>query len=206
MHEKNETIDPQMVLNAAKRQKHLVNSGATKPLPFRLKQLQTLKSAINKHEKDIMEALHKDLRKSEFESYSTEIGYMYDSIGHTIKKLRHWMKLKRVRTPLVHFGSKSVIYSEPYGSALIIGPFNYPFMLVMDPLVGAIAAGNCAVVKPSEFTPHVSAVIAKLIRDNFDGDYITVVEGGKEATSALIQAPFDVIFFTGSAPVGKLTP
>ncbi|WP_410771406.1 aldehyde dehydrogenase [Fontibacillus sp. BL9] len=197
-------IDPQVILDVVKRQKHLVNSGTTKPLSFRLRQLQTLKTAIGKHEKEIMEALHKDLRKSEFEAYSTEIGYMYDSIGYTIKKLKHWMKPKRVRTPIIHFGSKSVIYSEPYGSALIIGPFNYPFMLVMDPLVGVIAAGNCAVVKPSEFAPHVSAVIAKLIRDNFDGEYITVVEGGKEATSALIHAPFDVIFFTGSAPVGKI--
>lgn len=204
MQEINEMIDPQRVEDLVQRQKYLVNSGATKPLSFRLKQLQILKQAISEHEGDILAALHKDLRKSEFEAYSTEIGYLYDSIRHTIKNLKHWMKPKQVRTPVVHFGSKSVIYPEPLGSALIIGPFNYPFMLVLDPLVGAMAAGNCAVVKPSEFTPHVSAVIAKLIREHFDEDYIRVVEGGKEATSALIHAPFDVIFFTGSTQVGKI--
>ncbi len=204
MHEINEMIDPQMILHLIDKQKTLVTGGATRPLDFRLKQLQTLKQAISKYEGEIMAALQKDLRKSEFEAYSTEVGYLYDSIGHVMKNLKHWMKPKRVRTPIIHFGSKSVIYPEPYGSVLVIGPFNYPFMLVMDPLVGAIAAGNCAVVKPSEFTPHVSAVIAKLIREHFDEDYIRVVEGGKEATSTLIHAPFDKIFFTGSTQVGKI--
>ncbi|MEF2966442.1 aldehyde dehydrogenase [Paenibacillus sp. M1] len=204
MEEKNEIKDPRIALDLANRQKHYVRSGATRSLAFRIKQLQTLKAAVREHESEILEALHQDLRKSEFEAYTTELGYLYDSIGYTLKNIKRWMKPKRVRTPFIHFGSRSVIYPEPYGSALIIGPFNYPFMLVLDPLVGAIAAGNAAVVKPSEFTPHVSAVIAKLIRAHFDEEYIRVVEGGQETTSALIHAPFDVIFFTGSTRVGKI--
>lgn len=199
-----ETPHSGLVRDWIQQQKGIVGTGSTQSLAFRLEQLHKLKTAIRQHEPEIVEALHRDLRKSEFESYTTEIGYMYDSIGYMMKKLKRWMKPKRVRTPIMHFGSKSVVYSEPYGSALIIGPFNYPFMLVMEPLVGAIAAGNCAVVKPSEFTPHVSSVIAKLIRGHFDEQYIRVVEGGKETTSTLIHAPFDVIFFTGSTQVGKI--
>ncbi|WP_435923592.1 aldehyde dehydrogenase [Paenibacillus sp. DYY-L-2] len=199
-----ETMGAATIQSLIEKQKQMVSSGGTRSLSFRMKQLQTLRTAVKKHEKDIMEALRQDLRKSEYEAYTTEIGYLYDSIRHTTKNLKRWMKPKTVRTPVVHFGSKSVIYPEPYGSALIIGPFNYPFMLVMDPLAGAIAAGNCAVVKPSEFTPHVSAVIAKLIREHFDEDYIRVVEGGKDTTSELIHAPFDRIFFTGSTQVGKI--
>lgn len=199
-----EMMDAATIQSLIEKQKQMVSSGGTRSLSFRMKQLQTLKTAVRKHEKDIMEALRQDLRKSEYEAYTTEIGYLYDSIRHTMKNLKRWMKPKTVRTPVVHFGSKSVIYPEPYGSALIIGPFNYPFMLVLDPLAGAIAAGNCAVVKPSEFTPHVSAVIAKLIREHFVEDYIRVVEGGKDTTSELIHAPFDRIFFTGSTQVGKI--
>lgn len=199
-----ETPHSGLVRDWIQQQKGIVGTGSTQSLAFRLEQLHKLKTAIRQHEPEIVEALHRDLRKSEFESYTTEIGYMYDSIGYMMKKLKRWMKPKRVRTPIMHFGSKSVVYSEPYGSALIIGPFNYPFMLVMEPLVGAIAAGNCAVVKPSEFTSHVSSVIAKLIRGHFDEQYIRVVEGGKETTSTLIHAPFDVIFFTGSTQVGKI--
>lgn len=199
-----ETMGAVTIQSLIEKQKQMVFTGVTRSLSFRMKQLQTLKTAVKKHEKDITEALREDLRKSEYEAYTTEIGYLYDSIRHTMKNLNRWMKPKTVRTPAVHFGSKSVIYPEPYGSALIIGPFNYPFMLVMDPLAGAIAAGNCAVVKPSEFTPHVSAVIAKLIREHFDEDYIRVVEGGKDTTSELIHAPFDRIFFTGSTQVGKI--
>lgn len=204
MQEANETMGAETLQSLIEKQKQMVSSGGTRSLSFRMKQLQTLKTAVKKHEKEISEALRQDLRKSEYEAYTTEIGYLYDSIGHTMKRLKRWMKPKTVKTPAVHFGSKSVIYPEPYGSALIIGPFNYPFMLVMDPLAGAIAAGNAAVVKPSEFTPHVSAVIAKLIREHFDEDYIRVIEGGKETTSELIHAPFDRIFFTGSTQVGKI--
>ncbi|WP_339149955.1 MULTISPECIES: aldehyde dehydrogenase [unclassified Sutcliffiella] len=176
----------------------------TKDIDFRLQQLATLKKAVQKYEQELMDALKKDMGKSIFEAYGSEVGYIYDSIGFFMKNLKSWAKVKKVKTPLVHAGSKSLVYSEPYGTVLIIGPFNYPAQLVLEPLIGAISAGNCAVIKPSEFTPTVSGVLVKLIREFFDEEYVSIVEGAKEETSALIHAPFDYIFFTGSVEVGKI--
>ncbi|MDW8801578.1 aldehyde dehydrogenase [Clostridium sp. A1-XYC3] len=192
------------VLNTLEEQKKYFYEGKTKDIYFRINQLKKLKKGISENEKLIIDALYKDLHKPEFEAYATEIGYLYDSIGHFIKNLGKWARVKTVRTPRVHFGSKSYIYSEPYGSVLIVGPFNYPFQLVIEPLIGAISAGNCVVIKPSEFTTNVSKVVVKLIRENFDERYIKVIEGGKETTAALINSPFDYIFFTGSINVGKI--
>jgi aldehyde dehydrogenase (NAD+) len=180
------------------------HSGITRDIKFRIDSLNKLKSGIKKYEKDIIAALHNDLRKSEFEAYSTEIGFNLDSISYTIKNLRSWSRIKKVKTPIHQYSSKSYIMYEPYGTVLIIGPFNYPFQLLIEPLIGAIAAGNCAVLKPSESTPTVTATIKKLIEETFPKDYIRVVEGEKETTSALINSPFDYIFFTGSVPVGKI--
>ncbi|MBW7475841.1 aldehyde dehydrogenase [Paenibacillus oenotherae] len=193
-----------MALGIVRSQQEYVQSGSTRSVDYRLKQLELLKAAIKQHEALLIEAMHKDLRKSEFEAYATEIGFVYESIRYISKHLKKWAKVKLVRTPLVHWGSKSYIYPEPYGSVLVIGPYNYPFMIVMEPLIGAIAAGNCAVVKPSEFTPHISAAITAILRANFKEHYIAVVEGGREATSALIHTPFDYIFFTGSIGVGRI--
>ncbi|MCT2196891.1 aldehyde dehydrogenase [Paenibacillus sp. p3-SID1389] len=194
----------QTISEVVRAQQQFVRSGATRPVEFRLRQLERLKTAIKRYETRILEALQRDLRKPEFEGYSTEVGYAYDSIRYVMKHLRRWVKPERVRTPLAHIGSSSYIYREPYGSTLIIGPFNYPCMLVIDPLIGAISAGNAAIVKPSEYTPHVSRVIAEMLGEYFEPDYIRVIEGGPEATSALIHAPLDFIFFTGSIRVGKI--
>lgn len=179
-------------------------TGATKSVEFRKEQLSRLKKAIQHHEKEIVQALYKDLRKSEFEAYATEVGFVLDSIGYMMKHLEEWMKPEQVKTPLHLQPAKSVIMREPYGSVLIIGPFNYPFQLVMEPLIGAIIGGNCAVLKPSESTVHTTQVISKIISSIFPPNYIRVVEGEKEETSALIHAPFDFIFFTGSVGVGKI--
>lgn len=184
--------------------RYFFHSGAVREAAFRLEQLQKLKDAIKRSENRITAALHQDLRKSEFEAYATEIGFTLDSIGYMMKHLKRWMKPVRVKSPLHMFPGKSMIISEPYGTVLIIGPFNYPFQLLIEPLIGAIAAGNCAVLKPSESTPAVSAVIEEMIRDTFDPAYIRVVQGEKETTNLLIHAPFDYIFFTGSVPVGKI--
>ncbi|RJE88521.1 aldehyde dehydrogenase [Paenibacillus sp. 1011MAR3C5] len=184
--------------------KQFFRSGMTADAAFRMEQLNKLKSAIVLYERDLLDALYKDLRKSETEAYGSEIGLVLGSISYMIKNLCKWMKPKRVRAPLHLFGTKSRIIPEPYGTVLIIGPFNYPVQLVLEPLLGAIAAGNCAVIKPSESSPHVSAVIARMIEDTFDKSYIRVVEGDKDITSALIHAPFDYIFFTGSGAVGKI--
>ena len=180
------------------------HSGCTRSAEFRLEQLQKLAGAIRQHEQELLSALYQDLHKSEFEAYATEIGYTLDSIRGASKHLKRWMKPKRVTTPFYHGLSKSYIHKEPYGTVLIIGPFNYPFQLLIEPLIGAIAAGNTAVLKPSENTPTVTAVIKKLIGSTFDESYIRVIEGEKETTSALIHSPFDYIFFTGSVPVGKI--
>lgn len=197
-------IDNEQVINIIKEHRNYFETGETRSIDFRLNQLRKLKRAIQDNERIIIDALYKDLHKSEFEAYATEIGYLYDSIGYFIKNIRKWARVKRVRTPRVHFGSRSYIYPEPYGTVLIIGPFNYPFQLVLEPLVGAISAGNCAVIKPSEYTPNISRVIVKIIKENFDERYIRVIEGGRDVNAALINSPFDYIFFTGSVGVGKI--
>ncbi|GKV67624.1 aldehyde dehydrogenase [Sporosarcina sp. NCCP-2716] len=186
------------------RQHAFYFAGATRPADFRKDMLWRLKEAIEAHESEIEEALYLDLRKNAFESYVTEIGFVLSSIGHVLKELDSWMEPVSAKTPIHLQPGKSYVLREPYGSVLIIGPFNYPFQLVMEPLVGAIAGGNCAIVKPSESSPHTAAVIRKLLESTFPPEYIRVVEGAKEETSALIHAPFDSIFFTGSVAVGKV--
>ncbi|SER62120.1 aldehyde dehydrogenase [Psychrobacillus sp. OK032] len=180
------------------------DTGITKSTKFRIEQLMILKKTIKKYEKDVIQALYRDLRKSEFEAYTTEIGLVYDNIAYMVKHLDKWMEPKQVKTPLALMPSKSFIMHDPYGTVLIIAPFNYPFQLVMEPLLGAIAGGNCAVIKPSELTPHTTKIIQKIISETFDPRYIRAMEGEKEETSLLIHAPFDFIFFTGSVKVGKL--
>lgn len=179
-------------------------TGKTAGAVYRMEQLNKLKGAIIRFERELLEALRKDLRKSGMEAYSSEIGLVLSSISYMTKHLKKWMKPRKARTPLHLAGTRSRIIPEPYGTVLIVGPYNYPVQLVLEPLVGAIAAGNCAVLKPSESTPHVSAVISRMIAETFDPAYIRVVEGEKEVTSALIHAPFDYIFFTGSVAVGKI--
>ncbi|MCK6078235.1 aldehyde dehydrogenase [Paenibacillus silvae] len=193
--------DVQLILT---RQQLFFRSGATRSAEVRIQRLTRLKQAIQKYETRLTKALYQDLGKSEFESYTTEIGFMLDSITHTIRKISKWMKPTKVKTQVALLGSKSFIIPEPYGAVLIIGPFNYPFQLLIEPLVGAIAAGNTAVLKASEHTPAVSAVVRELIGEVFEPEYVQVVEGAKDTTTALIHAPFDYIFFTGSVPVGKI--
>lgn len=193
--------DVQVILE---RQRTFFRSGATRQAGVRIERLSRLKQAIQKYETELTQALYQDLGKSEFESYTTEIGFMLDSITHTMRKIKKWVKPVKVRTQVALIGSKSYIFPEPYGAVLIIGPFNYPFQLLIEPLVGAIAAGNTAVLKASENTPAVSAVVKKLIGEVFEPEYVQVVEGAKDTTTALIHASFDYIFFTGSVPVGKI--
>ncbi|MCF6138614.1 aldehyde dehydrogenase [Pseudalkalibacillus berkeleyi] len=187
-----------------KNQKQYFFSGETKSTKFRINQLNELRKAIQRYEPEIVGALKKDLNKSEFEAYSTEIGMLYKEINFAINKITKWMKPERVSTPLTHIGTKSYIYPEPYGVSLIIAPWNYPFSLQISPLIGAIAAGNCAVVKPSELTPTVSKVIYDMFQELYEERYIAVVEGGVEVSQKLLEQDFDKIFFTGSVNVGKI--
>ncbi|MGG0123410.1 aldehyde dehydrogenase [Bacillus paranthracis] len=190
--------------NILEEHKEFFHTGATKTLQFRLEQLRKLKDGIQRYEKRIIKALHQDLGKSEFEAYVTEVGFLLDSINNTMKNLKKWMKPEKVKTPFTLWPAKSFIMKEPYGTVLIIGPYNYPFQLLIEPLIGVIATGNCAVLKPSENTPHITSVVNELISELFDKSYVRVIEGEKETTSTLIHAPFDYIFFTGSVQVGKI--
>lgn len=184
--------------------KAFFNTHKTKNLKFRKQQLKLLSKNIKNHENKLLDALYKDLGKSKVEAYATEIGMLLKSIILMRKELKNWSKTKQTDTPLYLFPTKSYIKKEPYGTVLIIGPFNYPVQLVFEPLIGAIAAGNTAIVKPSELTPHVAIVIRDIIEDTFDETYVSVVEGGIEETQTLLSLPFDYIFFTGSEKVGKI--
>ncbi|CAC6824970.1 Aldehyde dehydrogenase [Staphylococcus aureus] len=184
--------------------KAFFNTQQTKDISFRKEQLKKLSKAIKSYESNILEALYTDLGKNKVEAYATEIGITLKSIKNARKELKNWTKTKNVDTPLYLFPTKSYIKKEPYGTVLIIAPFNYPFQLVFEPLIGAIAAGNTAIIKPSELTPNVARVIKRLINETFDANYIEVIEGGIEETQTLIHLPFDYVFFTGSENVGKI--
>ncbi|QIH76650.1 aldehyde dehydrogenase family protein [Macrococcoides canis] len=177
---------------------------ATKDIKFRKKYLKALKKSIKKHESDILDALKSDLGKNKVEAYATEIGFVKKELSYIIKELKNWAKTKSVTTPMMQFPAKSFIKYEPYGTVLIIGPFNYPFQLVMSPLIGALAAGNCAVVKPSEMTPQTSMVVQEILEEVFPENYVKVIQGEKEVTSQLLDERFDYIFFTGSTKVGQI--
>ncbi|MFC0414930.1 aldehyde dehydrogenase [Cytobacillus solani] len=186
------------------KQRKFYLQGKTKELSFRLEALKKLQSLIRTNEQELMDALKKDLNKSEFDTYLTEIGIVLEEIKFTLKHLHAWAKPRRVKSSLATLGSKSYIYPEPYGVALVISPWNYPFQLAIAPLAGALAAGNCVILKPSELTPNTSALLDKLISENFPEEYIAVVEGGVGVSTALLNEKVDYIFFTGSVSVGKV--
>lgn len=186
------------------RQKQFFLTGKTKSIDFRIDNLKTLKSLVEENEQELLNALKQDLSKSEFEAYTTEIGFVLSEISFTLKNLRKWSKPKRVKSALTHFGSKGFVYKEPYGVALIIGPWNYPINLILSPLIGAIAAGNCAILKPSELTPATSNLLNQLISTYFPKEYIVVIEGDAKTSQALLNENVDYIFFTGSIQVGKM--
>ncbi len=190
----------QTVLN----QQTYFNSLATRSYDFRVRQLQTLKQGILKFEAEFTRALKQDLGKPEFESYASEIGFSLHEIGFTIKHLKKWMRPRRVKTPLLCQPASSRIHYTPLGVNLIIAPFNYPVGLTLGPLTAAIAAGNTAVLKTSELTPHCSAVIRKMIEDGFDPAYIAYIPGEIPETTLLLEQKFDHIFFTGSPRVGAI--
>lgn len=188
------------------KQKEFFYLGKTNDINFRIDNLRKLKEVIKVNENKILEALNKDLGKSNFESYATEIGIVYDEINVHIKNIKKWARRERKKSSIIYYPSKSYVYKEPYGVTLIIGPFNYPFQLVIAPLIGAISAGNTAIIKPSENTKNISILLEEMINENFEEEYLKVVSPleGKEAVSYLLELPFDYIFFTGSVRVGKI--
>lgn len=192
------------IKSVVENQRKFFNSHKTMDLKFRLDALRRLRKGIQENEKEIIKAIYDDFRKPEFETYETEIGVVLDEIRHAEKNLSKWIKPKKVRTPITNFKSKSVIYPEPYGVVLIVSPWNYPFQLTIAPLIGAICAGNCSIIKTASYTTNTSKVISKLIGENFNQEYIKVIEGGREVNEAVFREKFDYIFFTGSPNVGRI--
>ena len=193
-----------MMKEIIEKQRRYFNTGATFPLAFRIEQLKCLKKAIAAFEPQLFDALQKDLGKSPFEGYETELGTLYGEINFTLKHLNAWAKPKRVATPLMHFPAKSKIYTEPLGVVLIMSPWNYPLQLTIAPLIAAISAGDCAVVKPSRYSPATSAVMGQMLNQYFDQEYISVFQGGSQVNTELLQLKYDHIFFTGSPHVGRI--
>ena len=185
-------------------QRDYYNTGKTRDVQFRIDQLRKLEKAIQKYENQILDAFAADMGKPRFEGYISEVGFCIEEIRHTIKHVRKWAKSRKAHTSMVHFYSTSRIHLEPLGVVLVIAPWNYPFMLLIAPLIAALAAGNTAVLKPSELTPHTAAVIDKMIRETFEPGYVQTVLGGAEETQALLVQRFDHIFFTGGITVGKI--
>ncbi|KRD99295.1 aldehyde dehydrogenase [Bacillus sp. Root239] len=187
-----------------KKQLSFFNSGKTKDVAFRIETLKKLRELVVRYEEDILKAVQADLNKPEMEAKRAEVGLVLSEIDFAVENLAEWAAPKEVETPSTHAGAKSYIYQDPYGLALVIAPWNYPFQLAVSPVVGAIAAGNCVVLKPSELTPHTSSLLAKMFNENFPEEYMTVVEGEVETSTALLKENFDYIFFTGSTMVGKI--
>lgn len=184
-------------------QKNFFSSGITKCISFRKQQLSSLYDSILKHQNDIAAALAADLGKPPFESYATETGSVLSEISFIKNHLSSWAKPRRVPTPLVHFPASSTVYAEPFGAVLIMAPWNYPFMLLVEPLAEAIAAGNTAVIKPSAQSPATAEVIGTIIKETFPPEYVSCITGSHNVSDELLLLPFDFIFFTGSAAIGK---
>lgn len=185
-------------------QKSYFLSGATKKLETRMDALKKLYSMVADNEEALTASLKADLNKSAFDAYSTEIGIVLKEIGFMRKHLSSWASPQKVKTPITHFGTRGYIYNEPYGVALVISPWNYPVQLSLMPLIGAIAAGNTVILKPSELTPHTSETLAGIISETFSEEYIAVVQGDAETSTFLLNEKVDYIFFTGGTGIGKI--
>ena len=197
-------MQPSEIQLIIQRQRQFFASGQTRSAAFRIAQLHRLKQGIKALEADILAALRLDLGKSGFEGYGTEVGFIYEEINHALAHIHEWMQPRSVPTPLVYQPALSKIYPQPKGVVLLIGPWNYPFQLLVAPLIGAIAAGNCALLKPSEMAPRTSAVLEQLIKQAYSPEFCTVITGGVPETTLLLKEHYDHIFFTGSISVGKV--
>ena len=185
------------------KQKEFFATGTTLPVSYRKEALKNLKSKLKEKEEKISEAIKSDLGKSSFESYMCETGLVISEISHMEKHIKSYSKEKRVRTPLAQFISRSFVKPSPYGTVLIMSPWNYPLLLTLGPLVDALAAGNTAVIKPSAYSPATSLIIKEIIDETFPEKYVSVITGGREENNFLLDEKFDYIFFTGSKTVGS---
>lgn len=187
-----------------KKQRDFFLTGATLPYAARRDWLRTLGYALERYEEKLKEALHEDLHKAGMESYMAEIALTKAELKYCLRHLKGWMQHKRVKSSLANFHSKAFTVAEPYGVALIMAPWNYPVMLCLEPLINALAAGNCVILKPSAYAPATSAVLAEMMATSLPPQLVTVVEGGRDENAALLEQRFDYIFFTGGVTVGRL--
>ncbi len=185
------------------KQRVYYRSGVTIPVKFRLEQLEKLYKAIQNYQSEINDALKNDLGKSHYEGFMCEIGLVLTEISYMLKHTKKFAKRKRVSTPLAQFHSHSYVQPVPLGNTLIMSPWNYPFLLSIEPLVNAISAGNTAIIKPSAYSPETSKIVEKIINECFSPEYVAVVTGGRNENKALLEQKFDFVFFTGSQAVGK---
>ena len=192
------------ILKIVKQQNTFFNSNTTKEVNFRIETLKKLKHLLKENEDKLYTAIYSDFKKSEFETYLTEISLIYNEINDSINNLKKWSKRKRVRTNLANFPAKSYIIPEPLGTILVISAWNYPILIALTPVISAIAAGNTVVLKPSEIPNNTSKILSQLINSNFNENLLTVIEGGVEITTELLKQKFDKIFFTGSTNIGKI--
>lgn len=193
-----------MFAETIRNQRDFFQTGKTTEVSFRIQQLKTLKQAIIDNEAAIFNVLKADLNKPLVESFTAEIALVVKEIEYAIKNVKNWANPKKAKIPWLFFPASAKIYPQPLGVVLIFGAWNYPFQLVIAPLIGAIAAGNCAIIKPSEIASHTSNLIAEIFEKYFDKSYIAAIEGGVETSQHLLAEKFDHIFFTGGAAVGKI--
>ncbi len=186
------------------KQKAFFKSQKTKDIAYRISFLKQLKAELEANEQAIYNALKADFKKSEFETFISEFGLVISELNLVLKNLKRWVKPERVKSSMLTFPSKSYIYKEPFGSVLVIAPWNYPFLLALEPVIMAIAAGNTVVLKPSELTQNTSQLVTRIIENVFPRSYVTSVQGGVDIATKLLDQKWDYIFFTGSVPVGKL--
>ena len=187
-----------------RKQQQYFNSHTTKPLAFRIEQLKKLRTALIRYEQELTQAIYRDFQKGDFNTFLTEFAGLHVELNKAIKEIKRWARVKRVGTNKLNMPAGSYIMPEPLGVCLIISSWNYPVNLTMGPVIGAIAAGNTMIVKPSELAPQTGSILARLVAEYFDPSYFTIVEGGIEEGTALLALPFDKIFFTGSVGVGKI--
>ena len=198
-----DTADDIRVTDLIQKQRYFFSTGATKAVKFRKEQLRNLRDKIKTNEQPILDALYRDVRKPPFEAFMTEIGPVLEDLKDAIRHVEKWAAPTAMKTPLSMFPARSKVYHDPYGVALIISPWNYPFNLLMAPLIGALAAGNCAILKTSPLAPNTSGAIKELLGSIFPEEYVALVQGHRNVTKALLEERFDYIFFTGGATVGK---
>jgi aldehyde dehydrogenase (NAD+) len=186
-----------------KKQRSFFESGKTLPVGYRIMALKKLGRAIRNYESRIIDALHEDLGKSEMEAFMCEVGISLSEISYMLCHIQTYAAPRIVPTPITNFPSISTVYKCPYGNVLIMSPWNYPFLLAIEPLIDALAAGNTAIIKPSAYSPATSAILEEMISETFPEEYVAVINGGREENAFLLTQKFDYIFFTGSKNVGR---